>query len=398
MALEEPTAETEPFPQIDGNHDITGPSFDLLAHTAISIRGGGCTPSALCDIEPVPGVEIRGPAPVAHLSKESDRDGSIAAGLEEREEAKPVHTKWPGWAELENDPEIFTILLQEWGMRDVLVNEVYDLTELLEIDPASIFGLIFLSRYVPLDQSHATTPSQTTEESIQPPWFANQISKFSCGTVALMNILMNVKDADIDLSEALVDFKSGTNDTNAKHRGIALDGHTQFRDIHNSFSTKLDQYIVDVMLKEEANKAKQKAQAQAKRPTKKRKRVTFTKRRTYKQAFDEEEESGFHFVAYVSAHGHVWKLDGTRAEPQHVGTIGEGQTWLNVTVQDVLPLLQEALSADQQCTMMSVTRSEGAPMASEEEKLRKQEDWAPLIETLIRIHAERGDLNEMLEL
>lgn len=374
-------------------------SFDHISHTPASMRGGGCISSTLCDTNNRIDVHNHETAPlIADLDIRMDQDPLSAAAVQEKEIEHTAHTSWPGWAELENDPQIFTILLQEWGMRNFLVNEVYDITELLEIDPSSIFGLIFLSRYVPDEQSPATTPSQTADITIQPPWFANQISKFSCGTVALMNILMNMKDADTDLSEALSSFKIATNEMNAKHRGVALDNHAQFRDIHNSFSTRLDQYIVDVMLKDEANKAKQKAQAQARKPTKKRKRVTFTKRRTYKQAIEEEEENGFHFVAYVSTHGNVWKLDGTRAQPRHVGVIKEGQTWLNVTVQDVLPLLQEALSADEQCTMMRITKSEDAPILSDEERIRKQDDWAPLIETLIRIHAERGDLNEMFEL
>lgn len=328
------------------------------------------------------------------LTAESDTQvGSVSSS---QEQGQPAHTSWPGWAELENDPEIFTILLQEWGMRNVLVNEVYDITELLDMNPASIFGLIFLSRYVPVDQSTTNTPPAAANLLSGQPWFTNQISKFSCGTVALMNILMNIESSDIDLSEALSDFKNATRHINAKHRGVALDNHAQFRDIHNSFSTKLDQLIVDVMLKDEANKAKQKAQAQARNPTRKRKRTNFTKRRKYKSTLEDEEENGFHFVAYVAANGSVWKLDGLRPQPVHVGIIGEGQTWLNVTVQDVFPLLQEALDANQQCTMMSVTHSAGAHVMSDEERTRKQDDWAPFIETLLRIHAERGDLNDML--
>lgn len=384
--------------RIATEYDTSSWNFEHIPPESATIRGGGCIASTLCDTNESARVDSESALLKTDLEIRPDQDLSPSTEPQEQKDERIAHTSWPGWAELENDPEIFTILLQEWGMRNFMVNEVYDISELLGIDSSSIFGLIFLSRYVPTDQSHTTTPSQPTDAITQPPWFANQISKFSCGTVALMNILMNIKSADIDLSEALSNFKTATTNMNAKHRGIALDNHAQFRDIHNSFSTKLDQYIVDVMLKEEANKAKRSAQAQARNATKKRKRVTFTKRKKQKQTYEEEEENGFHFVAYISAHGNVWKLDGLRAEPRLVGPIEEGQTWLNVTVQDVLPLLEEALSDDQQCTMMSVVRSEGAPIFSEEERMRKQDDWAPFIETLIRIHAERGDLREMLGL
>lgn len=391
-------------------------SFEGVPLEPASIGGGGCMASTLCDTDHTAKSESEQQPLTADLefqlaqptftiptSQEQEQEKKQEQ-QEEEEQDKPVHTSWPGWAELENDPEIFTILLQEWGMRNFLVNEVYDITELLDLNPSSIFGLIFLSRYVSADQSRGTTPSQGQGQGpdsvTTQPWFANQISKFSCGTVALMNILMNIQSTDIDLSEALSNFRNATSDMNAKDRGIALDNHVQFRNIHNSFSTRLDQYIVDTILREDFTKAKQKSQAQARNATKKRKRggVTFTKRRKTKQTIEDEEENGFHFVAYVSAHGHVWKLDGMQAEPSHVGPIGDGQTWLNVTVQDVMPLLEEALKTGQECTMMSVTRSEGAIMMSEDEKTRKQEDWAPFIETLLRIHAEKGDLNEMLGL
>lgn len=394
------TSAAQALQETATKQDTSTWSFESIPPDPVSIRGGGCTASTLCDSDRLAKRDSEQEPLEANGELQLAEPNPPSSALQEREEERLAHTSWPGWAELENDPEIFTILLQEWGMRNFLVNEVYDITDLLESSPSSIFGLIFLSRYVPPDQSRANTPSPTPDAVAEQPWFANQISKFSCGTVALMNILMNTKSTDIDLSEALSDFKNVTSDMNAKNRGIALDNHARFRNIHNSFSTKLDQYIVDTLLKEDFNKAKQKTQAQARNANKKRKRggVTFTKRRKPKQTFEDEEENGFHFVAYVSAHGNVWKLDGMQAEPGHVGLINEGQTWLNVTVQDVLPLLQEALNANQECHMMSVTKSEGAAMMSEDEKTRKQEDWAPFIETLLRIHAERGDLNEMLGL
>lgn len=369
-------------------------TFEGTIPEPVHIRGGGCLTSAPGDEDGV--------------SKETSHQGPIEAFLESQPaELTPHasslqkaetnrHLSWPGWAELENDPEIFTILLQEWGMLNVQVNEVYDITDLLDTDPSSILGLIFLSRYVAVNPSRAISPAKDTDLAPKQPWFANQISKFSCGTVALMNILMNIQNADANLSKSLSSFRTSTIDMDAKHKGIALDSHAQFRDIHNSFSTRLDRYIVDTLLKEEFDRAKR--QYQARNANKKRKRGGrgFTKRRKPKENLEDEDENGFHFVAYVSADENVWRLDGMQAAPTHVGSIEEGQTWLNVTVQDILPLLQEALSADQQCTMMSVSMSEGTAIISNEEKTKKQEDWAPFIETLIRIHAERGDLNTML--
>lgn len=389
--------------EIPTKRDAPTWSFEGIQLDPVNIRGGGCTASTLhASVDPANSKSEQSPLAADTDEQLAEKHSPSTTSQEkEEEEENNVHTSWPGWAELENDPENFTILLQEWGMRSLSVNEVYDVTDLLHLDPTSIFGLIFLSRYVSPDQSRADTPSQAPDTvTKQQPWFANQISKFSCGTVALMNILMNTSSADTGLSESLSDFRNNTKNMNAKNRGVALDNHEQFRNIHNSFCTKLDQYIVDTLLKEDFNKAKQKTQAQARNATKKRKRggMTFTKKRKPKQTYDGDEENGFHFVAYVSAHGNVWKLDGMQADPGHVGPINQGQTWLDVAVGDVSLRLQEALDAGEECTMMSVTRSAGAYMISEDEKTRKQEDWAPFIETLLRIHAERGDLNEMLGL
>jgi len=392
-------------------------SLDHLPAHEAKLRGGGCLPSVICaksvtdnlpnEDEPNRAVRLRAEQKEQDLDHDSEQD-----------EEQARHKLWPGWAELENDPEIFTILLQEWGVPNVAVNEILDIAELITANPDDVLGLIFLSRYLPLDQSDSSAPTQDTstngnKEELLKPWFANQISKFSCGTVALVNILMNAQD--LRLSETLSTFKHDTNTLNSKYRGIALDNHLHFRAIHNSFSTKLDRMIVDVLVKEDAQKWKQKKAQQARAakqggqtPAKKRKKgghAPFTQRRKRAAAVDQEDESGFHFVAYLEAHNSVWKLDGMQAHPRLVGPIDTDHTWLNVAAEDLLQKMQDALSSGQECSLMSVTKTDIAASqddvqkeAQRLEQVRKQEDWAPFIECMLRIHAEKGDLQEMLGL
>ncbi|KAK5092234.1 hypothetical protein LTR70_001958 [Exophiala xenobiotica] len=349
-----------------------------------SIRGGGCAPSLLCERsmreqqadeeQSNRQVKLR-IAQKEQDQKDEDEEGELAE-----------HKSWPGWAELENDPEIFTILLQEWGVPNLSVHEILDIAELVTANSSDILGLIFLSRYIPPDPSASSKPAQ--KENLQKPWFANQISKFSCGTVALINILMN--NQDIRLSETLSTFKHQTDSLNSKHKGIALDNHQHFRDIHNSFSTNLDRMIVDVLVKEDAQKWQQQRAAQARQgqggATKKRKRggrAPFTQRRKKAAAVDEDDENGFHFVAYVQAHSSVWKLDGMEAHPRLVGEVDTDLTWLNVAAEDLLQKMQEALQSGQECSLMSVTKTNTSPSQEEAQRLekeRKQEDWAPFIE------------------
>ncbi|KAK5072780.1 hypothetical protein LTR64_000813 [Lithohypha guttulata] len=400
-------------------------NFDQVP-TDTNLRGGGCVQSLPCDVHsndthlPATMIEI---AEKGHVQQVSVLQPSQEAGQDEDEDENKALSElpaWTGWAELENDPDIFTIILEEWGVPNVQVNEVTAIEQLIfEANASDILGLIFLARYVPPEEADTGRPTSAARPA--EPWFANQISKYSCGTVALMNILMNSTSdhADKDLSEILSAFKNSTLSLSAKQRGVALDTNPQFRNIHNSFSTQLDRMIVDVLLKEDAQKHKARMQAQAKRDKqaaqqtngnststkRKRGKTTFTQRRKRKSISDadEEDEAGFHFVAYLSHQGVVWKMDGMQSRPTCLGYPTPEQTWLNAAATDLIPRMQEAFNSGQNCSLMSLTRTSDRGTSTEQqiqarklESERRQEDWAPFIEHVLRLHAERGDLQEML--
>jgi len=93
------------------------------------------------------------------------------------------------------------------------------------------------------------------------------------------------------------------------------------------------------------------------------------------------------------------------AHPRLVGPIRPDQTWLNVAADDLFQKMQEAYNSGQECSLMSVAKTDTPSSQDEEqkevrrlEKERKQEDWAPFIECMLRLHAEKGDLQEMLGL
>lgn len=50
-----------------------------------------------------------------------------------------------GWLELESDPGLFTLLLEDFGVKGVQVEEVYDLQRSIE---GPVFGFIFLFRWI----------------------------------------------------------------------------------------------------------------------------------------------------------------------------------------------------------------------------------------------------------
>ena len=46
------------------------------------------------------------------------------------------------WQELESDPGLFTLLVGDFGVKGVKVEEIYDLSKLSQMD--SVYGFIFL--------------------------------------------------------------------------------------------------------------------------------------------------------------------------------------------------------------------------------------------------------------
>jgi ubiquitin carboxyl-terminal hydrolase L5 len=74
---------------------------------------------------------------------------------------------------------VFNVMLREWGVRGIQVNEVVPLDAIFGSSPTSTYGLIFLSRY---------SSTRKKQENIQIPqnlWFANQVRAVSCSDAAI---------------------------------------------------------------------------------------------------------------------------------------------------------------------------------------------------------------------
>jgi hypothetical protein len=291
---------------------------------------------------------------------------------------------WTGWAELENDPLIFSTLLREWGVQGVSVREVIPLDSIFDTPVASTLGLIFLSRYIVFDpdsETSTSTPSPTL-------WFANQISSFSCATVALMNIINN--RPLLSLGPSLQAFKSHTATLSPKDRGLALDALSPIRAVHNSFATFADKLHVDARLRDDARSHAAKSRAQARwkgKPRKPRKSIS-----------TDDDESGLHFVAFVPAEGHLWRLDGLERSPTSIGRITDAENWLTMVVPVLEAQFNAAAMNELEFSLLSVVLTEpGMGDEKDEERTRRvREDWGPMMATMVRIHAEKGDLKEKL--
>ncbi|GBM13929.1 Ubiquitin carboxyl-terminal hydrolase calypso [Araneus ventricosus] len=82
-----------------------------------------------------------------------------------------------GWLELESDPGLFTLLLEDFGVRGVQVEEVYDLQKTIE---GPVYGFIFLFKWIEERRSRrkVTTSEENfveDEETINSIFFAQQV-------------------------------------------------------------------------------------------------------------------------------------------------------------------------------------------------------------------------------
>ncbi|XP_066249123.1 ubiquitin carboxyl-terminal hydrolase calypso [Euwallacea similis] len=200
-----------------------------------------------------------------------------------------------GWLELESDPGLFTLLLEDFGVKGVQVEEIYDLNKPLD---SQVYGFIFLFRWVEERRSRRKVVEQTEtfvkdEDVVNNIFFAQQMVPNSCATHALISILLNC--ANIHLGDTLFRLKAHTHGMSPENKGWAIGNTPELACAHNSH-----------------------AMPQAKRRLEKSSAVAtgrFTGR-----------GEAFHFVSFVPIGGRLYELDGLKPFPIDHGPCNE-QDW-----------------------------------------------------------------------
>lgn len=216
---------------------------------------------------------------------------------------------WNGFCELESEPALFNVMLREFGVKGVKVQEVVSLEEeMMAFLNKPVFGLIFLFRWREDD------PDKQEASCPEGLWFANQTASNACASVALLNIVNNIEG--IELGANLQNFKDFTMPFTPALRGDAISNFEFVKRIHNSFARKMDMLTSDLQLKHEAT---------SRRP------------HSIKKNHDETEtDAGFHFIAFVPALGKVWKFDGLERQPQALGPCTPGEDWLELVKPNLI--------------------------------------------------------------
>ncbi|XP_053377291.1 ubiquitin carboxyl-terminal hydrolase BAP1-like isoform X2 [Mercenaria mercenaria] len=197
-----------------------------------------------------------------------------------------------GWLELESDPGLFTLLLQDFGVKGVQVEEIYDLQKAFE---GTTYGFIFLFRWIEERRSRRKTVTEdesfvTDDNIVNSIFFAQQMIPNSCATHALLSVLLNCEK--VNLGETLSELKSYSKHMNPENKGYAIGNIPELARAHNSHARRENSHLPEKQ-----------------------------------QGMTIRTMEAFHFVSYVPIHGHLFELDGLKPYPIDHGPWESNEDW-----------------------------------------------------------------------
>lgn len=220
------------------------------------------------------------------------------------------------WLELESDPGLFTLLVDDFGVKGVQVEEIYDLSKTLE---NSIYGFIFLFKWMErrgrrskaanLDpnSSYVTDPN-----IVNKMFFAHQIVPNSCATHALLSILLNCKSKKyLDLGELLTKFQRMCDGLTPENKGFAIGNQTKLAEAHNSYARPENQSNAK---RNQSNESSSYASSSS---------MASSSLPSYSSRADMtiSGQEIFHFICFVPINGRLYELDGLKPFPVDHGPL-----------------------------------------------------------------------------
>ncbi|CAN9511774.1 unnamed protein product [Ophioblennius macclurei] len=199
-----------------------------------------------------------------------------------------------GWLELESDPGLFTLLVEDFGVKGVQVEEIYDLQSKCQ---SPVYGFIFLFKWIEERRSRRkvnTLVDETSvidEEIVNDMFFAHQLIPNSCATHALLSVLLNC--SGVALGTTLSRMKAFTKGFSPESKGYAIGNAPELARAHNSHARPEPRHLPE---KQNGISAVRTMEA-------------------------------FHFVSYVPIKDRLFELDGLKAYPIDHGPWGEEEEW-----------------------------------------------------------------------
>ena len=219
------------------------------------------------------------------------------------------------WRELESDPGLFSLLIEDFGVRGVRVEEIYDVSRRLE--GSQVYGFVFLFRWEgdrrARKKSMVTYDTFVTEEEVvNKIFFANQIVTNSCATHALLSVLLNCPPS-VQLGQMLTKFKEFTAGLSPEDKGVAIGNVAELARAHNKHA------------KPEHMTA-----------------PTINRRSSVVSSAHALQPETYHFTSYVPINDRLFELDGLKDYPIDHGPWGEQEEWTDLFQRIITQRLSKA--------------------------------------------------------
>ena len=210
------------------------------------------------------------------------------------------------WKELESDPGVFSLLIEDYGVRGVKVEEIYDISRKIE---TKVYGFVFLFRYVLGDRRARKAARDLISEDtyvfdtdmVNNMFFAHQIINNSCATHALLSVLLNCED--IELGQNLTRLKNFSKGLDPESKGLAISNVPDLSCAHNKHA-KPSQLMVSPMVSMRRGSVMSSAHALL--------------------------PETYHFVSFVPINGRLIELDGLKELPIDHGPWDEKEEWTDL--------------------------------------------------------------------
>ncbi|KAI9333240.1 ubiquitin carboxyl-terminal hydrolase [Pilaira anomala] len=194
-------------------------------------------------------------------------------------------------------------MLKEYGVKDTKAEELFaiDFTDLKD-DDGLVHGIIFVSEYQDEPLPKEWENEDPDEDEIV---FTSQVVTNACGTLALMNIVINSEIKE--KGEIINNFSEFTKGFSSVNRGLCLGNSEEIRRIHNSYSPanhKADNVNI--------------------------RKVSAGSSEQQNGVFTDEYEKEYHYIAYIYKNGFIWELDGLKARPYKIRKCKQ-EEWLKQT-------------------------------------------------------------------
>nr|XP_025038214.1 ubiquitin carboxyl-terminal hydrolase BAP1 [Pelodiscus sinensis] len=191
-------------------------------------------------------------------------------------------------------PGLFTLLVEDFGVKGVQVEEIYDLQSKCQ---GPVYGFIFLFKWIEERRSRRKVSTLVDETSVidddivNNMFFAHQLIPNSCATHALLSVLLNC--SSVDLGPTLSRMKDFTRGFSPESKGYAIGNAPELAKAHNSHARPEPRHLPE---KQNGISAVRTMEA-------------------------------FHFVSYVPIKGRLFELDGLKVYPIDHGPWAEDEEW-----------------------------------------------------------------------